>query len=124
MPIHTYKNLIVWQKSIELVSAIYALTQKFPIQEQYGLIAQMRDAAVSIPSNIAEGRRRGTLKDYLRFLRYAYGSGAELETQMIIAKKLFPVSADDCVLADQLLLEVMKMLNAMLKTLKPSPLRS
>ena len=80
--IHSYKNLLVWQRSMDLVVAIYGLTKKFPKEEIYGLTSQMRRASVSIPSNIAEGRFRGTRKDYLQFLRIAYSSGAELETQM------------------------------------------
>ena len=86
--INSYRELIVWQKSIELVVAVYNLTAKFPKEEAYGLTSQMRRSAVSIPSNIAEGRSRGTKKDFTQFLRISYGSGAELETQIIIAKKL------------------------------------
>ena len=87
-PIHTYKDLIVWQRAMELVGAVYELTKDFPRSEIYGLVSQMQRCATSIPSNIAEGRRRGTKKDYRHFLIIAYGSGAELETQVDIAKKL------------------------------------
>jgi len=85
--IHSYKELIVWQKGLDLVFAVYKLTSFFPKEETYGLISQMRRAAVSIPSNIAEGRERGTKKDYLQFLRIAKGSSAELETQILVAEK-------------------------------------
>src|SRR5436190_22601042 len=85
---NTYKDLTVWQKSMDLVVAIYTLTEGFPKSEMYGLTAQMRRSAVSIPSNIAEGRRRGSRKDYRQFLIVAYASGAELETQVEIAKRL------------------------------------
>ena len=73
---------------MELVVAVYSLTADFPKEEIYGLTAQMRRSAVSIPSNIAEGRRRNTEKDFARFLSIAFGSGAELETQVEIAKML------------------------------------
>ena len=86
--IYSYRDLIVWQKSVELVVAIYKLTEKFPSVEVYGLTSQMRRAVISIPSNIAEGRKRGTRKDFRPFLVVAYSSGAELETQLEIAKKL------------------------------------
>src|SRR3989344_5311138 len=85
--IASYKELIVWQKSVELVEHIYHLTKKFPKEEVYGLVSQMRRASVSIPSNIAEGRLRRSKKDFIQFLQIAFGSGAELETQIIISKK-------------------------------------
>ncbi|KKT21359.1 MAG: S23 ribosomal protein family protein [Parcubacteria group bacterium GW2011_GWB1_43_8] len=115
--INSYKDLIVWQRAIELVVEIYKLTDKFPKSEIYGLVSQMRRSAVSIPSNIAEGRRRGTKKDYRNFLVIAYGSGAELETQIIISKKL-SFGIMDYSKADSLLDETMKMLNKFLSALK------
>jgi four helix bundle protein len=110
---HSYKDLIVWQRSMELVVEVYELTAKYPVSETYGLKSQSRRCVVSIPSNIAEGRRRGTKKDFRQFLIIAYGSGAELETQIEIAKRLKFTAADDFQKADQLLGEVMKMLNKM-----------
>lgn len=86
--IRSYKDLLVWQQAIELVIEIYKLTQKLPDTEKYALSSQMRRSAVSIPSNIAEGRSRSTRKDFINFLRIALGSSAELETQLIIAEKL------------------------------------
>ena len=83
-----YKELIVWQKSLLLVKHIYLVTQKFPSSELYGLVSQMRRAAVSAPSNIAEGQARNSSKEFAQFLAIAYGSLAELETQMIISKEL------------------------------------
>jgi len=74
MEILSYKDLTVWQKSIELVTNIYKITEKFPQNETYGLTSQMKRAAVSIASNIAEGKARGTRKDYRHFLIMAYGS--------------------------------------------------
>ncbi len=119
-PIVTYKDLIVWQRSVELVVAVHELTDNFPSEEKFGLISQMRKAAVSIPSNIAEGRRRGTRKDYLSFLRIAYGSGSELETQIEISKRLPKTSALDYKKVDNLLNEIMRMLHSMLKKMNPS----
>lgn len=75
--ISSYKEPAVWQKSIQLVKVVYELTENFPREELYGLTSQIRRAAVTIPSNIAEGKFRGTRKDFLRFLRIAYSSGAE-----------------------------------------------
>jgi len=116
MYLKSYKELIVWQKSIKLVKEIYKLTGQFPKSEMFGLSAQMRRATVSIPSNIAEGYSRKNTKEYLQFLRISYGSGAELETQMIIAKDLYPKS--DYKTADSLIEEVMKMLNSMIQKLE------
>lgn len=83
-----FRDLAVWQKGIDLVEEIYLLTAQFPEQERYGLTVQLRRAAVSIPSNIAEGRARHTSKDFLRFLSMAQGSLAELITQTEIAHRL------------------------------------
>ena len=116
--IQSYKDLIVWQKSVELVIVVYDLTDKLPKSEIYGLTSQMRRCAVSIPSNIAEGRRRGTKKDYCQFLIVAYGSGAELETQVEIAKKLSFSKNLNYTKVDSLLDEVMRMLNKMISELR------
>ncbi len=120
MPTHSYKELIVWQRSMELVRAIYELTEQFPKEEVYGLTAQMRRAAISIPSNIAEGRLRGHRKEYTHFLLNSYGSGGELETQLEIAKDLTKTKHLDYSKADSLLMEVMKMLNIMISGLRSS----
>jgi four helix bundle protein len=117
--IQSYKQLFVWQKSKQLVVIIYKLTENFPKEEMFGLTSQMRRCAVSIPSNIAEGRMRGTKKDFLSFLRISYGSGAELETQIEIAKEVFKDKNLDYSQADSLLEETMKMLNAMLRKMNP-----
>ena len=118
--INSYKDLIVWQRAIELTIAVYDITELFPKEEIYGLTSQMRRCAVSIPSNIAEGRLRGTKKDYLNFLRIANGSGAELETQIEIAKKLSKTKRINFSKADSLLEEVMKMLNVMIRNMNPN----
>ncbi|MGC4036496.1 MAG: four helix bundle protein [Chitinophagaceae bacterium] len=83
-----YKELIVWQKGIELVKKLYQLTKQFPPDERYGLISQMSRAVVSIPANIAEGSSRNSDKDYARFLQIALGSAFEVQTYLIIAKEL------------------------------------
>src|SRR3990167_382654 len=110
-----YRELTVWQKAIELVVRVYRYTGQFPAAEQYGLTSQMRRAAVSIPSNIAEGsRRRG--KDIRHFLVIAFASGYELETQFEVSKRL---EYGDKVLrneAGSLLDEVMRMLNKMINS--------
>ena len=111
--IHSYKDLIVWQKSMKLVVAVYGLTELYPKSELYGLTSQTRRSAISIPSNIAEGRRRRSRKEYNQFLLIAYSSGAELETQIEIAKRLSFGSGLDFTEVDSLLGEVMRMLNKM-----------
>jgi four helix bundle protein len=88
MAVQHYRQLIAWQKAMELVKLVYELTEKFPKEELYGLTSQMRRAAVAIPSNIAEGQGRNTTKDFLRFLSIAYGSLLELETQTLISEML------------------------------------
>ncbi len=87
MKVKDYKDLKVWQKGIEIVDKIYALTAKFPKEELYGLTLQMRKASVSIPSNVSEGFARGHTNEYRQFLRVSLGSCAELDTQSIIANR-------------------------------------
>ena len=86
--IKSFRDLKIWQKGIELVKEVYKITKNFPKEEQYGLSSQMRRAAVSIPSNVAEGFRRRHNKEYKQFLNISLGSSAELETQIVIAKEL------------------------------------
>jgi len=93
--IRRFTDLRVWQKGVELVKEIYGITKNFPKEELYGLSMQMRRAAVSIPSNIAEGFRRKYIKEYRQFLRVALGSCAELETQIIIARELNYLNMDE-----------------------------
>ena len=118
MIINSYKDLKVWQKSIELVAEIYKLTEQFPKSETYGLISQMQRAAVAIPSNIAEGQKRNHIKEFIHFLYVSYGSGAELETQIEICKKLNKFKNLDYTKVENLLDEVMKMLNVLISSLK------
>jgi four helix bundle protein len=86
--VSSLKKLIVWQKSMDVVPLVYKATQKFPPEEKFGLASQMRRAAVSIPSNIAEGSGRNTKKDFLQCIHIALGSTSELETQVDIAYRL------------------------------------
>ncbi len=86
--INTFRDLIVWRKAIDFVTSIYKLTAYFPVNEQYGLLSQIRRWAVSIPSNIAEGYGRRSTKDYIRFLNIAMGSVYELQTQLEIGLNL------------------------------------
>ncbi len=116
MIINSYKDLIVWQKSILLVKEIYNLTSKFPQSETYGLSNQMRRAVVSIPSNIAEGYKRKGLGEYIQFLSIADASAGELETQLIIAKMLY--NKDKAFEAESLLEEIQKMLFSLISKLK------
>jgi four helix bundle protein len=82
MPVNSFRDLRVWQAGIELVERVYRATQKFPVEENYGLKVQMRRASVSIPSNIAEGHTRAHRKEFLNHLSVAQGSLAELQTQV------------------------------------------
>src|SRR3990167_9176780 len=85
----SHKELTVWQKAMDLVEEIYKLTSKFPKSETFGLSSQMQRAAVAIPSNIAEGAKRGHRLEYIQFLSIANGSASELETQLLLAKRLY-----------------------------------
>ncbi len=116
--IQSYKELIVWQKAILLCEKIYILTENFPKAESFGLVSQMRRSAVSIPSNIAEGKYRGTRKDFTQFLRIARGSTAELETQILIAKKFYPLDTSTITDIEKLLEEISKMLSSVIKKLQ------
>lgn len=113
MKLQSYKELIVWQKSIELVTELYKLTLLFPKNEQFVIVSQMHRAAISIPSNIAEGYARRSHKEYLQFYAIAYGSSLELETQLVIAQKLEFAQMESFVPCISLLKEIMKMLYVM-----------
>lgn len=116
--IKSYKDLIVWRKSVELVREIYVLTGKFPESELYIMVPQMRRAVIRIPSTIAEGYGRKSSKEYSQFFSIAYGSTLELETQLIISKDLRFAKPEDFIKAEGLLLEVSKMLNSMTSKFK------
>ena len=112
-----YNDLKVWQESMKLVTTIYKLTKKFPSDERFSLTDQMHRAAISIPSNIAEGHARRTKTDFARFLRISLGSCTELETQLIIASNLDYVSKKDTepILEQSLLIR--KMISKLILTL-------
>ncbi len=113
MYIKSFKELIVWQRGVDLAKEVYSMTKNLPAKEAFGLQSQMCRAAVSIPSNIAEGHRRGTKKDFVHFLRIADGSAAELETQVLIAESVH--RNIDSSRAKLLLEEVQKMLTSMIR---------
>jgi len=113
-----YKDLIVWQKAITLVKRVYQVTSAFPTDERFGLIAQMRRAAVSVPSNIAEGQARHTTGEFIQGISHAEGSLAELDTQLTIAVELEFCTQTGTADVFALLGEVRKMLNALRRTLQ------
>jgi len=117
LPIRSYKELEVWQKSKSFALALYKATEIFPRAELYGLTGQIRRAGVSIPSNIAEGFRRRTAKEKTHFLRNAYGSGAELETQLEISRDLGYLHPRDSEYLAAELDAIMRMLNKAIASL-------
>src|ERR1700683_1516281 len=110
----SFRNLDVWQRSIELTLAIYELTSKFPDSERFGLTNQMRRAAVSIASNIAEGYGRATKGEYIQFLGHARGSCSELETQLVIARNLGFGTAPNLESSEALCHDVSRLLGALM----------
>lgn len=116
----SYKDLIVWQKSMDLVIEIYHLTDHFPKTEIFNLTSQLRRAGVSIPSNIAEGRKLSSKNEFIKFLKIAYGSGAELETQIEIAKRLNYLTPEHYLKTEKYLDEIMRMLNKIINNEKYS----
>lgn len=120
MEIHSFRDLDVWRKSMDLVKAVYLFTNTLPKTEMFGLTSQIRRAAVSVPSNIAEGKQRRTVNEYVYFLGIAYGSTAELETQLILVKDLFVVDKESYLKIISGLAEVQKMLNVLMSRLKPN----
>lgn len=113
-----YKELKVWQKAYQLCLALYKMTKDFPTEEKYGLSSQMRRAAISIPSNIAEGYGRKTIPDYVRCLYIAYGSTCELETQTLLSGDLKYLNEDDQDSLLERIKEVERMLMALIKALE------
>ncbi|MBR3149599.1 MAG: four helix bundle protein [Eubacterium sp.] len=117
MAYQSFKELIVWQKSMELAEQVYELVQKLPNDEKYVLSDQMRRAAISIPSNIAEGHSRSSKSEYLHFLSIARGSLSELETQIILAQRINYLDKSQTEKALNLCDEIQKMLSAMINRL-------
>ena len=118
MPIKTYKDLIVWQKAIELVKEIYIIAKQLPAEEKFILVPQMIRAAISIAANIAEGWARNHKVEFVRFINIAYGSATELETHLTVARSQY--SKIDYSKADGLVIEVQKMLCKLIANTKLS----
>lgn len=118
MAIKSYRDLVAWQKAIDLVEAIYVATATFPREELYGLTSQLRRAAVSVPSNIAEGQSRHTTRDFLHFLSISKGSLSELETQITIAERLKYFSANDATNLIELSSEVGRLVSGLARSLR------
>lgn len=112
-----YKELAAWQKAMELVAEVYRITADFPDQEKFGLVSQLRRAAVSVPSNIAEGQGRLSTGEFKQFLGHARGSLFEVETQAIIANDLMVISEDRMRRLDELIQEVGRVLNGLIRSL-------
>jgi len=113
----SYKDFVVWQKGIALAKLVYQLTKNFPSEEKFGLVAQMRRAAVSIPSNIAEGQARHTTGEFIQFISHAEGSVAELDTQLILSIELKFCRDVGAEAAFELIAELRRMLNALRRKL-------
>ncbi len=116
--INSFKDLLVWQKGIELVKAVYKVIDKMPQEELFGLSGQIKRSVISVPSNIAEGWGRNSTLSYINFLKISRGSLFELETQLIIAKELEFISSDALNKIDKLIHELSKMLNSLIKNIK------
>ncbi len=116
--VNSFRDLIVWQKSMSLVTEIYQITNSFPDSERFGMTNQMRRAAVSIPSNIAEGFGRNSTADYVRFLQIASGSLYELQTQTSISQNLGFANQNACQTSVGLATECERMLSSLISKLK------
>lgn len=116
--IKSFKELRIWQKGMEIVKDIYLLTKKFPKEELYGLSSQMKRAAISVPSNIAEGFKRYHNKEYSQFLYIALGSIGELETQVIIAQELDFIAKEELESISEKIDHVSKMIASLINKLK------
>lgn len=116
--IKSYKDLIVWQRSMDLVEFIYRVTEKFPSNEQYGLVSQMRRATVSVPSNIAEGYGRQSTGSYKHFLSISRGSLFELETQVELSYRLKYLTQNDSEKMLNEITEISKMISSLISKIK------
>jgi len=117
MKVKNYRELIVWQKAMDLVIEVYTISRTFPREEVYVLTSQLRRAAVSVPSNIAEGQGRRTTADFLRHLSISYGSLREVETQTLIAARLGYLTDRRCQEVLNLAAEVGRLLNGLMNSL-------
>jgi len=119
-PTH-FKDLLVWQKGMELAEHVYRLTEKFPSDERFGLVSQLRRAAVSVPSNIAEGQARHGTKEFLLFISHAMGSLAEIETQVLLSERLGHCASANTVEVQRLIADLDRMLRALRRSLAKEP---
>lgn len=115
MATHSFKDLVVWQKAMSLVEVSYGICEKLPKHETYALSDQIRRSSVSVPSNIAEGQKRINKPEMIQFLGIALGSVAEVETQLILAERLYSINTKE---GQELCEEIAKMMTAMIRTLK------
>lgn len=111
--IRNYRDLLVWQKAMHLVEEVYQLTSRFPADERFGLVAQLRRAAVSIPSNIAEGQARKSTREFVQFISLAEGSLAEVDTQLLLSERLGLCVDRDVQTLFSVIEEIRKMLMAL-----------
>lgn len=118
MAVQSYRQLIDWQKAMELVKQIYEITKSFPKEEIYCLTSQIRRAAVSVPSNIAEGQGRDSTKEFLHHLSIAYGSLMETETQILIAESLAYLKSEESNLILEKTAEAGRLINGLSRSLK------
>jgi len=116
--IKNYKDLEIWQMGMLLAKKVYALTKKLPKEEIYGIVSQMRRSVVSIPSNIAEGQSRNSTKEFIQFLSIAKGSSSELETQLLLCVEIEYFSREDIIESLELISNIGKMFNSLIKKLQ------
>jgi four helix bundle protein len=121
MSVRSYRDLIAWQKAMDVAEATFRLTARFPKDAGFVLTSQMRRAALSVPSNIAEGQGRGATKEYIRYLRIARGSVQELETQLLLAQRLGLVSVTDIDRLVQAAMEVGRIISGLMRSLNSLP---
>lgn len=115
MTIHNFRELLAWQKAMQLTKDVYTLTQSFPAEERFALTSQIQRAAVSIPSNIAEGAGRTTQKELVHFLSFSLGSAYELETELLLAESLGYISVAQSERLNTAIVEVQKLVCSLMK---------
>jgi four helix bundle protein len=116
----TFRDLEVWKAAMELAVQVYRLTTRFPKEERYGLTSQMRRAAVSVPSNIAEGKGRASDKELIQFLCHSRGSLFEIETQLTIGEQLGYSTTEDCNVIRQETARIGQMINGLIRSVRPA----
>ena len=120
MTIHNFRELVAWQKAMQLTKDVYTVTQSFPAEERFALTSQIQRAAVSIPSNIAEGAGRPTQKELVHFLSFSLGSAYELETELLLAESLGYISAIQSEQLNTAIVEVQKLVYSLMRKYNPS----